>query len=347
MHTDPTDTAFLADVALLASEPVTDKAVQAILQLTVNSLGIMRLVCRAEVDGYSWVVSQPGHTNDLIATEYSVPLTFRDKVLGDLRASVPVDSVASFAVITRLLSTVLRDRELDLAEKAVQNYRDRMVRLVTHDLRTPLAQVIGYVSLLEMDLGEMPEQMRFVEGIQSAAAQMEKLLESMMRLERLRHSPRDLYTRVSLYQMAGGVLQDCRYPALQKGVQLAADLEPNPLAMVEGDEFLIQRAMENLVNNAIKFTMQDGRVTMRLTFESNRVVYSVEDTGIGIHKEHLDDLFTPFHQIKHDDQNPSPPGFGLGLSLVGSIVQQHGGDVFVRSTIGVGSTFGFWLPLVP
>lgn len=346
MTTHPTDAAFLAEAARLASEPVTEQAVQSILQLTVLSLGVDRLVCKAQQDGFVWVANQPGQASSLISTDYIIELSFRGHSMGELRSSASLDGMETVDVIVRLLTSVLRDRELDLAERAVQTYRDRMVRLVTHDLRTPLAQIMGYAHLLQMDLSEMQEQSRFVDGIIASTGQMDRLLESLLRLERLRHSPRDLYTRVNLFNLAKIVLRECQYAAEQKTVTVYANFEPDNGALVEGDEFLIQRAMENLVNNALKFTLPEGRVTMNLRFLDGVAEFSVEDTGIGIAPEHLDYLFIPFHRITREDGRQAPPGFGLGLSLVGSIVEQHSGEVFVTSTLNQGSTFGFRLPLI-
>jgi signal transduction histidine kinase len=347
MTGQPTDAAFLAEAARLASMPDTEQAVQSILQLTADTLGIVRLTCRAEQDGFLWKATQAGHSTQTdVATDDTHDLRVREKRVGDLRASSALGDFEACAVITRLLASVLRDRELDLAERAVQSYRDRMVRLVTHDLRTPLSQILGYAHLLQMDLTEMPEQMRFVEGVIASGGQMDRLLESLLRIERLRHSPRDLYSNVYVYKLAQNAFRDCQYAAEQKGVTLDADLEMNPSAMVYGDEFLIQRAMENLVTNAIKFTLPDGRVTLRLRFTPEDMVFSVDDTGIGIAEEHLDYLFIPFHRISNNNKDQKmPPGYGLGLSLVGSIVEQHNGDVFVHSVVNQGSTFGFRLKL--
>lgn len=346
MTTHPTDAVFLAEAAHLASEPETDQAIQSILNLTVASVGVDRLVCKAEQDKYVWVANQPGQASSLISTDSIIELTFRGKTVGELRSSSSLDGIASIEVIVRLLTTVLRDRELDIAERSMQTYRDRMVRLVTHDLRTPLAQIMGYAHLLQMDLTEMQEQARFVDGIIASTGQMDRLLESLLRLERLRHSPKDLYTRVNLYTLAKIALRECQYAAEQKNVTVETRFEPDNGAFIEGDEFLIQRAMENLVNNALKFTLPEGRVTLNLRFGDGIVEFSVEDTGIGIAPEHLDYLFVPFHRITPENGKQAPPGFGLGLSLVGSIVEQHEGRVFVTSVLNQGSVFGFQLPLV-
>ncbi|MCU0475420.1 MAG: HAMP domain-containing histidine kinase [Anaerolineae bacterium] len=339
------DVAFLAEAARLASEPVTEQAVQAILSLSAAALGITRLTCRAYQDDFTWRAARTGTATLAPVTETIIPLTFRGRDVGELRSSSPLDGVASVGVIVRLLTAILRERELDIAERAVQSYRDRMVRLVTHDLRAPLAQIMGYAHLLQMDLTEFPEQMRFVEGILASTGQMDRLLESLLRLERLRHSPKDLYTSVNVYRLAEMVFHESQYAADQKSVRLDAEFDINKSATIYGDEFLIQRAMENLVNNALKFTLPEGRVLMRLNFSQNEMVFSVDDTGIGIAEEHLDYLFIPFHRIAREDGKQAPPGFGLGLSLVGSIVEQHEGEVFVRSVLNQGSTFGFRLKL--
>jgi signal transduction histidine kinase len=341
------DTEFLAEAARLASEPVTDRAIEGILGVVQREMGLLSAAVRAE-DAEVW---SAGATYPE-AQSRTLPLKHRGRPLGELRILFPVDSAdatldhPAFEVIARLLSGLLRDRELDLAEREVEAYRDRMLRLVTHDLRAPLAQIIGYAHLMQMDVADNPMLVRFVDGIIHATTSMDKLLESLLRLERIRHSPRELYERVPLLTLAQSVFEDTQDAAEQKNITIDAHLENNATAYVMGDAFLLQRAMENLVNNALKFTMPEGSVTLRLEFRNGMAEYSVQDTGIGIPADQLANVFVPFYGTGGRKGKSTSGGFGLGLSLVTSIIEEHEGNVFVHSSVGEGSTFGFTLPLV-
>ncbi|KXK48821.1 MAG: HAMP domain-containing histidine kinase [Chloroflexi bacterium] len=340
------DTGYLAEVARLASEPVTERAIESILDLLLHDFGLLHASVKSG-GGEMWQAgTDPGH-----GPVRTLSLNHRGRPLGALTLRFTEDSTGErqdhpiLHVTARLLGSLLRDRELDLAEREVEAYRDRMLRLVTHDLRTPLAQIIGYAHLMQMDVADNAMLLRFVNGIINATSSMDKLLESLLRLERIRHSPRELYEPVAVVALAQTAVEDCMDGADQKNITLVAHLDSHTDAFVMGDAFLLQRAMENLVTNALKFTLPEGTVTVSLTFSDSTMEYRVKDTGIGIPAEQLDSVFVPFYSTGSRRAKSTSGGFGLGLSLVTSIVEEHQGSVFVESTVGEGSEFGFRLPL--
>lgn len=340
------DTDFLAEVARLASEPVTERAIEGILDLLLHDFGLLYASVKSEGHEVWQAGTDPG-----TGPSRTISLNHRGRSLGSLTLRFADDSTDErqdhpiLDVTARLLGSLLRDRELDLAEREVEAYRDRMLRLVTHDLRTPLAQIIGYAHLMQMDVADNAMLLRFVNGIINATSSMDKLLESLLRLERIRHSPRELYERVPVAALAQTVYEDCMDGADQKNITLVAHLDTHADAFVMGDAFLLQRAMENLVTNALKFTLPEGAVTVYLTFNNNVMEYRVKDTGVGIPADQLGSVFVPFYSTSARRSKSSSGGFGLGLSLVTSIVEEHQGSVFVESTVGEGSEFGFRLPL--
>lgn len=341
------DTEFLAEAARLASEPAIDAAIEGILGVVQHGMGLASAVVRT-ADGESWQTGDSAPAGQ----QRTFSLDYRGRSLGQLQLSFAADSPdgtadhPAFDIVSRLLSSLLRDRELDLAEKEVEAYRDRMLRLVTHDLRAPLAQIIGYAHLMQMDVTDNPMLVKFLDGIIHATTSMDKLLESLLRLERIRHSPRELYERVPLVTLAQAVLEDTQDSAEQKNITIETKLENSRNGFVMGDAFLLQRAMENLVHNALKFTMPTGRVTLHLSFTDDMAEYSVVDTGVGIPEDQLAHVFVPFYGTAGRKGKSMSGGFGLGLSLVTSIIEEHEGQVFVKSTPGEGSVFGFTLPLV-
>jgi signal transduction histidine kinase len=128
--------------------------------------------------------------------------------------------------------------------------------------------------------------------------------------------------------------------AQEKNVTLAIDLDPD-LKTTLGDDNQLQRALWNLVANAIKFTPSGGGVTVATRMRKKSVLVQVKDTGIGIPKEELAALFTEFQRL---DGTKHIEGTGLGLFIVKTIVEGHGGEVAVESEFGAGSTFSILLP---
>jgi two-component system sensor histidine kinase VicK len=106
----------------------------------------------------------------------------------------------------------------------------------------------------------------------------------------------------------------------------------------------LRQAFVNLINNAIKYTPENGMIHVRLMQDGARVRFEVQDNGFGISKEKQGKLYQRFYRAR-EPQTEHITGTGLGLSLVKTVVERHGGEVWVKSELGVGSTFGFWLPI--
>jgi signal transduction histidine kinase len=129
------------------------------------------------------------------------------------------------------------------------------------------------------------------------------------------------------------------------GVHLDVSLKVVPgIPMMKGDSHRIGQVIQNLCTNAVQYTKEGGKITVEATMTSEWVVVGVRDTGIGISKEDLPRVWERFFQTK-EAQNMRKAGFGLGLKIAREIVQMHGGDMGIESTLGVGSFFYFRLPL--
>jgi signal transduction histidine kinase len=226
-------------------------------------------------------------------------------------------------------------------------FKDEMLRLVSHDLRTPLVLIIGYADLLNLDTPEeFPHLRQYVSGIASAAQRMDTMLTDMLRVEKIKSSPLELHETLDLMDILALVIQDIRPLADQKRITLRLNMPDVPLPNITGDRILIRQAMDNLANNAVKYTPDGGEVTIDVSVNEaqRRFNYIVRDNGVGIPKQDLPYLFESFFRANMASNKPIK-GAGLGLSLVKNAIQQHGGQVWVESELGVGSTFGFWLPL--
>jgi signal transduction histidine kinase len=222
-------------------------------------------------------------------------------------------------------------QELDLL-------KTEFVQNVSHELRTPLSIARGYVELLETgELGELqPEQREPVNIAARRLRMLGKLVDDITAILEL--EARDLQREpVDLASLVHGVLDHFRVIAEQQGLTLRADVAPD-LPLVPGESSCFYRVLDNLLNNAIKFTPADGCITVSLRQSGEQLVLEVTDTGIGIPKEQQERIFERFYQVNGSIRRRYG-GVGLGLALVKESVEALGGEIGVESEVGQGSTF--------
>ncbi len=232
-----------------------------------------------------------------------------------------------------------RLRELDQA-------KSDFVASVSHELRTPLTSIRGYVEMLrDGDAGELDAaQERMLEVVQRNADRLLALIEDLLTLSRIESGAfRVARAPVALDQVAQTTLDELRPQASARGVELVAEVDGDVPAVL-GDSGQLERVLLNLLSNAIKFTTDGGRVVVRVRPAGDEVEIEVEDEGIGIPESEQDRLFSRFFRSS-TSQERAIQGTGLGLVIVKSIVEHHGGEITVRSQSGVGTTFTIRLPV--
>ncbi|MFZ4814874.1 MAG: ATP-binding protein, partial [Phototrophicaceae bacterium] len=223
-------------------------------------------------------------------------------------------------------------------------FKDEMLRIVSHDLRSPLAVIAGYADLFQQDLPADSFMQEYVESIQRSIERMGNLLEDLLKVRQIDEKGLHLEPNTPLADLVLSVFQGAVLASRQKGQQILNQITIPTDFVASVDPTLLRQAMENFASNAIKYTPEDGTIIIRAYLIDGRMVYEVEDNGIGIPPHALSQVFDAFYRV-NARQNASISGAGLGLSLVKSIVERHEGQVWVKSVEGVGSTFGMWIPL--
>ena len=222
--------------------------------------------------------------------------------------------------------------------------KDDFVSTVSHELRTPLASIVGYTEMLcDGDGGDLtPAQHRLVSVVQRNAGRLRGLIEDLLTLSRIEARGLDIdHDRLRLDSVVDHVLESLRPVADRAGLDLEERIDP---AEVTGDALQLERAVTNLVSNAIKFTPEGGTVTVSLTADGGTATVTVADTGIGIPVDEHEHLGTRFFRSS-TAQRGSIPGTGLGLSIVQAIAEGHDGDLHFDSAEGEGTTFRLTVPL--
>jgi len=246
-----------------------------------------------------------------------------------------------------------RQREAQRQEAAqLREHAERVARLersksdflnlASHELRGPLTVVRGYVSMIEEGDLEGEKLREVAPVISGKLAQMELLVRQMLEAARLEHDRLELNTELfDLRAVARDQVREFR-PLATRHQSLEADLPETPVYVV-ADRSRIGTIAANLIDNAIKYSIHGGKITVLVTQRDNHAFLSVQDHGIGIAPEKMAELFTRFGRIEVEGTR-NIGGTGLGLYLSRQIARRHGGDILAESSLGKGSRFTLSLP---
>ncbi|MBN1485167.1 MAG: GAF domain-containing protein [Chloroflexia bacterium] len=229
--------------------------------------------------------------------------------------------------------------------KELDRVKSDFVATVSHDLRSPLTTVRGFADMLSILGPVTPEQQGAVDKIRRAVAQMNDLIGDLLDLGKIEAGIDLEMEPCDIQEIAEEAIDSLQPRAELKQHQLRLDIQAPP-PPVMGNANRLRQALCNLVDNAIKYTPDGGLIQVRVGQQDQQVLIVVSDNGLGIAPQDQEQLFQKFYRV-NTPQTENIPGTGLGLAMVRSIVEQHGGRIWVRSRLGEGSTFTFSLPLAP
>jgi signal transduction histidine kinase len=237
------------------------------------------------------------------------------------------------------------DRDNAARAEELIRLRDEFVAVVSHELRTPLTSIIGYLELLlDEDTGELTtEQLSYLEIVQRSTSRLVELVGDLLLVAEAERGPLALEVAdVDILALAADAAEAARPSANTRGVVI--DVEPGSAGTVAGDPTRLAQMLDNLVSNAIKFTPEGGRVTVRAGLRGSDAVFEVADTGEGVAPADRVHLFDPFFRSRIANAR-AVPGTGLGLTITKAIVEAHSGVIEIEDTPGGGATFRVWLPV--
>lgn len=223
--------------------------------------------------------------------------------------------------------------------------KDEFVATVSHELRTPLTSIVGYVDLLLEDVTGIPADARaFLEIVQRNARRLHRLVDDLLS-DALKLGRAELHLgRISLAGVVRASAVEAEKAAHAAGLHFDVRLG-RALLEVHGDGERLSQVIDNVFNNAIKFTPPGGTITGSLRREGRQAVVHIADTGRGIPPEELQDVFVKFFRSP-GVQLDAIPGTGLGLAISKTIIEAHGGSIDISSVVGEGTALEIRLPLV-
>lgn len=234
-------------------------------------------------------------------------------------------------------------RDVTEQEKLNQSQRD-FVANVSHELRTPLTSITSYLEALQEEAGDDADtRKRFLSVVEQETKRMVRLSQDLLQLSGL-ETKNAVYSEseVDVVTWIQESIQRFDLQAKAQGVHLG--LGSTDSAVVKGDRDLLDRLLDNLISNALKYTADGGRVVLSAQIEGDEVYIWVSDTGIGIPEEDLPHVFERFYRVDKG-RSRRRGGTGLGLALAREITERHGGHITIQSTVGRGTVVTVSLPL--
>ena len=228
--------------------------------------------------------------------------------------------------------------------KETDEFRKELISNVSHDLRTPIASIQGYAEtlILKRDTIEASEQFRYLQVIYTSCDKLKKLVSELFELSKLQTNQIKLNPEpFSITELVSDIANKYRIITQKKGVSINTFI-PKDLPMIEADILLIDRVLQNLIDNAIKFCKEGDYINIDIRQDvPGKVKISIADTGEGIEHDELPYIFERYYRGKKYSEST-----GLGLAIVKKIIELHQTNIYVSSQPGKGTTFSFILPMI-
>jgi len=267
---------------------------------------------------------------------YEMKIETGTKVIRGNIAPIYSEPQGEFLGVALLLQDITRLAEID-------RMKTDFVSAVSHELRTPLASITGFASTILND-PEMDAETRneFLKIILDEGKRLTRLIEDLLDIQKI-ETGRIPTKKVwfDFPDMCQDVVEKLKPQAEKKGIPLSLEVAPD-IGKVFADPDQMKQVMINLITNAIKFTPEQGNVWIRVVREDGMIRVEVEDTGMGIPKDEIPRVFEKFHRVHRPSTQIQ--GTGLGLPIVKSIIEKHGGRIFIESEVGKGTKVIFLIP---
>ena len=293
-----------------------------------------------------------------------VPITVNETIIGtlglfslnpeihftdrDLALTESIGRHLGIAIQNARLYTQVQERAVELAQalerlQGLDQLKNEFIQNVSHELRTPLAIIRGYAELLSAgQIGELAEaQQEPLAIITRRSKMMVTMVEDLTTILEV-EAQQMTHEAIDIVGLARTVLADFKIRAQEADINITGDIQAQS-AWLLGDSLKLRRVFDNLIGNALKFTPQQGTITLHLHATEQTLQLQVSDTGIGIPEEKLDRVFERFYQVD-GSMKRRYGGTGLGLALVKEIIEAHNGEVAVTSVLGEGTRFIITLP---
>ncbi len=264
---------------------------------------------------------------------------------GDLQQRIEVISRDEFGTLAQAINDLAGKLSSDIEQlRKLERVRTEFLGNVSHELRTPIFSIQGFIeTLLDGAVDDPSVNKEFLEKAHKHAARLSTLLDDLIEISRIESGDMKMSFRYfDVRELIHGAVEEMTENAQKKSLSLSSTIDLPEGGTAFGDRERLKQALTNLIDNAIKYTDPGGRVVCGAKLNDEKIEVWVEDSGSGIALEHVPRIFERFYRVDRD-RSREVGGTGLGLAIVKHIVEAHGSSVVVETTLGLGSTFKFWL----
>ncbi len=276
----------------------------------------------------------------------TIKRTVSDFERGELTKRIPVKGNDELSDLSKCFNSMADNLYRNMLE--IQNsdkLRRELVANISHDLRSPLASVQGYLETIQLKGNDLTREQldQYINTAHGNTKRLNKLIGDLFDLSKLdAEKVKPILESVSVAELVQDIVLQFKPIADKKDIELTAGFPDQPNAYITADIGLLNRAIANLINNAIEHTPQGGKVSITFDKDGKDIRLEVCDTGEGIPESDLPHIFERFYQA--DKSRSSDTNAGLGLAIAQKIFNLHGGKIAVDSPVGTGTTFKVWLP---
>lgn len=265
---------------------------------------------------------------------------------GELSERIPVKGNDEITELSKCFNQMADTLVKNMEEiKKTDNLRRELVANISHDLRSPLSSIQGYIETIQLQGDRITKKQirEYLETVLGNTKKLNRLIDDLFELSKLdaENIQPDLED-VSLAELVQDLVLQFKPIAEKKGVKLTFSVPKQPNALIKADINLLNRAITNLIDNAIQHTPEGGEVTIESVKQGKDFVLSIHDTGIGIPQVDIPHIFDRFYQV--DKSRSSGNGTGLGLAIAQRILALHGAQIKVESPPNMGTTFKVQIP---
>ncbi|MFQ6136685.1 MAG: ATP-binding protein [Candidatus Hydrothermarchaeales archaeon] len=237
-----------------------------------------------------------------------------------------------------------RTEKLERAYEQLQKLdkmKDEFLSTVSHELKTPLTAIKGIVQLLQSEIKD-DEAREYLYVAEIESKRLDSLIGDILDLSRTSTLPEEIeFKDVSIKALVNEALKEIQFQIDEKDINIDMDIRD---VVVKGDEKQLKRAILNVLNNAVKFNREGGKISIKVKPKSGQAIIIIEDTGIGIAQEHIPRIFEKFYRVDTGDAKRYY-GVGLGLSIAKDVVKVHNGGIYADSKVGEGTKFTINIPM--
>lgn len=354
---------YMADTINYTIRDITDKNMQlkSIMQsvshgiLAIDTRGKILLInelAKKMVEGNEYLIAEGKNIRQFIKNELILETVLHNmssehstviqkNIKKDLIYKIKIDPV-HFEDTDAVIGFIINIENITEYVK-LENMRKEFVANVSHELKTPITSIQGFVETLKMtDNLDEDTKNRFLTIIENETTRLTRLIDDILLLSTIENKTKKKVEKVDLFEVFEEVNEVINYIAKKKNIKVKYDFENKDIDLWEYSGY-IRQILLNIISNAVKYTGENGKVSVKQYIKSERVFIEVKDNGIGIPQGDIDRIFERFYRVDKA-RSRSVGGTGLGLAITKHMVKALNGNIKVESELGVGSKFTIELP---